>query len=255
MRDEGGGGGTREEPVRALGGSMIELAGLEEGAASMREAAGLRRQVMVEGRQGAAREYIHGLPVPRIQGRLLLSRSWASWVSPGSLSSPCKQFSASFSLLLRLRQVSLALFLSPRPDVGLPGWLSSEGSACQGRRHTRCGFDQWAGKIPWRRRWQLIPVFLPGKSYEWSSLVGSSSWGHKIIRSNSATKQQQQWNWPLALPVASFCPCCGSRAPRLTAAKSYWLWALWLRFSFVKVGTGLWVSSGLELSYTCERCG
>lgn len=74
MRDEGGGGGTREEPVRALGGSMIELAGLEERAASMREAAGLR-QVMVEGRQGAAREYIHGLPVPRIQGRLLLSRS------------------------------------------------------------------------------------------------------------------------------------------------------------------------------------
>lgn len=35
MRDEGGGGGTREEPVRALGGSMIELAGLEERAASM----------------------------------------------------------------------------------------------------------------------------------------------------------------------------------------------------------------------------
>ena len=153
---------------------------------------------MVEGRQGAAREYIHGLPVPRIQGRLLLSRSWASWVSLGSLSSPCKQFPASFSLLLRLRQVSLALFLSPRPDVGLLGWLSSEGSACQGRRHKRCRFDQWAGKIPWRRRWQLTPVFLPGKSYEWSSLVGSSSWGHKSIRSNSAIEQQQQWIWPLA---------------------------------------------------------
>ena len=22
---------------------------------------------------------------------------------------------------------------------------------CQGRRHKRCGFDPWVGKIPWRR--------------------------------------------------------------------------------------------------------
>ena len=25
-------------------------------------------------------------------------------------------------------------------------------------------FDPWAGKIPWRSAWQLIPVFLPGES-------------------------------------------------------------------------------------------
>ena len=23
-------------------------------------------------------------------------------------------------------------------------------------------FDPWVGKIPWRRKWQPIPVFLPG---------------------------------------------------------------------------------------------
>ena len=25
--------------------------------------------------------------------------------------------------------------------------------------------DPWVGKIPWRRKWQLTPVFLPGKSH------------------------------------------------------------------------------------------
>ena len=38
------------------------------------------------------------------------------------------------------------------------------------RRH---GFGPWAGKIPWRRKWQPTPVFLPGKFYKQRSLVGS----------------------------------------------------------------------------------
>ena len=25
--------------------------------------------------------------------------------------------------------------------------------------------DPWIGKIPWRRKWQPVPVFLPGKSH------------------------------------------------------------------------------------------
>ena len=28
-----------------------------------------------------------------------------------------------------------------------------------------CQFDPWVGKIPWRRRWQPTPVFLPGESH------------------------------------------------------------------------------------------
>ena len=30
-----------------------------------------------------------------------------------------------------------------------------------------------------RRQWQPTPVFLPGKSHGWRSLVGRSPWGHK----------------------------------------------------------------------------
>ena len=31
-----------------------------------------------------------------------------------------------------------------------------------------------SGKIPWRRKWLPIPVFLPGKSHGQRSLVGYS---------------------------------------------------------------------------------
>ena len=34
------------------------------------------------------------------------------------------------------------------------------------------GFDPWIRKIPWRRKWQPTPVFLPGESHGQRSLVG-----------------------------------------------------------------------------------
>ena len=51
-------------------------------------------------------------------------------------------------------------------------------------------FDPWVRKIPWKRKWQPTPVFLPGKSHGWRSLMGYSSWGHKRIVHDSPTKQQ-----------------------------------------------------------------
>ena len=40
-------------------------------------------------------------------------------------------------------------------------------------------FNPWVGQISWRRKWQPTPVFLPGKSHGWRSLVGYSPWGYK----------------------------------------------------------------------------
>ena len=34
------------------------------------------------------------------------------------------------------------------------------------------GLDPWVRKIPWRRKWQLIPVVLPGEYHGQRSLVG-----------------------------------------------------------------------------------
>ena len=42
-------------------------------------------------------------------------------------------------------------------------------------------FDPWVGKIPWRRKWQPTPLFLPGKSHGLRILVGYSPWGLKEL--------------------------------------------------------------------------
>ena len=36
------------------------------------------------------------------------------------------------------------------------------------------GFDAWVRKIPWSRKWQPTPVFLPGEFHGQRSLVGYS---------------------------------------------------------------------------------
>ena len=55
-------------------------------------------------------------------------------------------------------------------------------SACQSRRRKRCVFNPWVGKIPWRRKWQLTLVFLPGKFHGQRSMAGYSPWGPKRAR-------------------------------------------------------------------------
>ena len=62
--------------------------------------------------------------------------------------------------------------------LGLPWWLTGKEFACQCWRH---GFDPWVGKIPWRRKWQPIPIFFPGKSHGQRSLMGS----HGIAKSRA----------------------------------------------------------------------
>ena len=39
----------------------------------------------------------------------------------------------------------------------------------------------------WRRKWQPTPVFLPGKSHGWRSLVGCHLWGRAESDMTEAT--------------------------------------------------------------------
>ena len=48
-------------------------------------------------------------------------------------------------------------------------WLSLCRICLQCRR---LSFSPWTGEIPWRRKWQPNPVFLPGKSHGQRSLGG-----------------------------------------------------------------------------------
>ena len=59
-------------------------------------------------------------------------------------------------------------------NPSFPGGPSGKEPACQCRRQKRCWFNPLVEKIPWRRKWQPTPVFLPGKSHRQRSLAGYS---------------------------------------------------------------------------------
>ena len=50
--------------------------------------------------------------------------------------------------------------------------------------HKRHRFDPWIRKIPWSRKWQPTPIFLPGESHGQRSLLGYSPWGHRRVGHN-----------------------------------------------------------------------
>ena len=57
-----------------------------------------------------------------------------------------------------------------------PDGASGKEPTCQYRRHKTYGFNPWIRKIPWRRKWQPTPVFLPGEFHDrgarWATVHG-----------------------------------------------------------------------------------
>ena len=49
----------------------------------------------------------------------------------------------------------------------------------------RCGFDSWVRKMPWRRKWQPTPVFLPENSTDrgaqQATVHGVTRVGHNLL--------------------------------------------------------------------------
>ena len=129
---------------------------------------------------------------PRCRNRVKVKGSW--WVVPSQLNAWLK-YQAKLWSLFRL-QVSLFLELSFKDGhlkcsfyvYPLCIWsgvcISSWASLVTQRKRIllqlrRPGFHPWVRNIPWRRKWQPTPVFLPGKSHGQRSLVGYRPWGYK----------------------------------------------------------------------------
>ena len=89
---------------------------------------------------------------------------------------------------------------SPLFHVGHPWW--SDGKVCL--QYWRPEFNPWVGKICWRRKWQPTPVFLPGKSHGWRSMVGYSPWGCKKL----ATTEQLTHVVPCMVLTVASRPAC-----------------------------------------------
>ena len=58
------------------------------------------------------------------------------------------------------------VYIRFKDSYSIKSWASQvaqcKESACQSRRRK---VEPWAQKIPWRRKWQPTPVFLPGESH------------------------------------------------------------------------------------------
>jgi len=90
-----------------------------------------------------------------------------------------------FGASLDLVQVWIWCKFGPKrfgPSWGFLGDASDKDLACQyKRKRKRCRFDPGVWKIPWRRKWQPTPIFLPGESHGQRSLAVYSPWGRKEL--------------------------------------------------------------------------
>ena len=79
--------------------------------------------------------------------------------------------------LREARHMELGGVQPPRDRRGLPLWKRWKRIRLQCRRP---GFDPWTGKIPWSRKWQPTPVFLPRESNGQRSLAWQASMGSQV---------------------------------------------------------------------------
>ena len=86
------------------------------------------------------------------------------------------------------------------PHSSTPAWKISwteEPGRLQSMGSLRVGHDCLTSLslftfMHWRRKWQPTPVFLPGESQGWGSLVGCRLWGCTESDTTETTQQQQQ---------------------------------------------------------------
>ena len=76
----------------------------------------------------------------------------------------------------------------------------------------------WFGKIPWSRKWQPTPVFLPGKFYGQKSLAGYCT-GLQTVRPDWVTKHTHTHAW-----IKHECMHVATSCEALTHWKRPWCW-------------------------------
>ena len=78
--------------------------------------------------------------------------------------------------------------------MSFPGGSEGKESAC----NAGDPFNPWVGKIPRRRKWQPTPVFSPGESQGWWSLVGCRLWGRTEL---ARLKRLSMHAWYISLSM------------------------------------------------------
>ena len=123
-------------------------------------------------------------------------------------------------------------------NEGLPRWHSGEESACQCKRHKRCRFDPWVGKIAWRRKWQPTPVLLPGKSQGQRSLAATvQGVAQSRTRQRTHTHTHRPWCWTSfhGLICIHFCVCVKCLLSSFAHLKSWVVYFLTVENSNINI--------------------
>ena len=100
----------------------------------------------------------------------------------GTLKSLLQHQSSKVSILRATHSSTLAWKI---PWMEEPGRLQSMGSLRV--RHDRVTSLSLFTIMHWRRKWQPTPVFLPGESQGWRSLVGCCPWGRTELDTTGVT--------------------------------------------------------------------
>ena len=79
----------------------------------------------------------------------------------------------------------------------LPRWLIGKKNLPANAGYV--GLIPVSKKIHGRREWQPTPVFSPGESQGWGSLVGCRLWGRTESDATEVTQQQQQYSMDMSL--------------------------------------------------------
>ena len=86
-------------------------------------------------------------------------------------------------------------------------WLSGKEFACPPRRCRRHRFDPWVRKIPWRRKLQPIPMFLPVKFHGQRNQTGYSLGMSKRVGCDWVTEDAHSYWVGLVLRLQLQCYC------------------------------------------------
>ena len=87
----------------------------------------------------------------------------------------------------------ILVFFSVRLTWGFPGDEMVKNLPANAADARDVGSIHGVGKIPWSRKWQPTPVFLPIKFNGQRSLEGYSLWGHK--ESDRLNIYTYMWEW------------------------------------------------------------
>ena len=110
--------------------------------------------------------------------------------------------------------------LNSKENTGLPRCHGGKESAHQYRRWKRCGFNPWVRKIPWNRKWQSAPLFLPGKFHGRRSLEGYKPRGCKEMDTTEHMRKENIYAYKIVQSLETnstqepVLTCCGREQGR-----------------------------------------